>query len=408
MILGMVVGILTARYLGPSNFGTLSYTVSFISFFSSITALSMEGVMVMKLIAHPDEEGVYLGSAVGYRLFSAILSSVAIAGLIVVLNPGDTLKLILAVIQSGQLFFKSVEILDAWFQKRLQSKYVSVGKMLASVVVYSYKIFLLVSMKDIIWFAFSNTLFDFVIAAVMYFFYKKQQGQKLTFKFKFANEILSESYHFLLCDVMSAFYLHLDRMMIGYMIDEANVGYYTIATTICGMYIFIPTSIITSFRPTIISLFQKADFSQYRLKLEQLISGIFWMNVCFSFFISFFGSKIVSILYGKAYIASGEPLILLCWAKVFAITSTARMIWILCEKKNKYVKNYVFFGSVTNFVLNTLMIPRYGVIGAAFATLATELMVCIIAPLFFKETRMITFIIFRGIFLRWYFERRSR
>ena len=407
MTLALVVGVLTARYLGPSNYGTLSYTASFISFFSSISALSMEGVMVMKLIAHPDEEGSYLGSAIGYRFLSAILSSIAIAGLIVILNPGDSLKLLLAFLQSGQLLCKSVEILDAWFQKRLQSKYVSIGKMLASIIVSGYKIFLLITMKDIVWFALSNTISDLVIAIVMFVFYKKENGAKLQFNFRHANELLAESYHFVLSDVISAFYLHLDRIMIGYLVDDANVGYYTIASAICVMYIFIPTSIITSFRPTIMEYFQKGDFAQYRLKLEQLIGGIFWLNSFFALIISFLGKYAISILYGNAYISASEPLIILCWAKVFAITSMTRLIWILCEKKNKYVKKYVFIGGCTNFALNAIMIPLYGVVGAAIATLITEVIVCILAPLFFKETRAITFIIIRSILLRWFFERKN-
>lgn len=408
MALSLVVGLLTARYLGPSNYGTLSYTASFISFFTAISGLSMEGVMVMKLVAHPNEEDVYLGSAIGYRFVSAILSSIAIGGLIVVLNPGDSLKLLLVSIQSGQLLCKSFEILDAWFQKRLQSKYVSIGKMLASIIVSGYKIFLLVSMKDIVWFAFSNTLSDLVIALVMYFFYKKQSHAKLKFNIKKANELLSESYHFILSDVMSACYLQLDRIMIGFFIDEANVGFYSIASIIVTLYNFIPIAVIKSFRPTIIKLFEDGNYPLYKLKLEQLISGIFWMNVFFAVVISVFGKLIVKILYGMAYIEASNPLILLCWARIFAITSMTRMIWILCEKKNKYVKNYVFIGFVVNLVLNLIVIPKFGIDGAAFTTLITEIIVCVCAPLLFKETRPITLILIRSFVLCWYFERKNK
>ena len=128
MVMSFFVGVISARYLGPSNYGALNYTASFVTFFTSVAALGMEGVIIKRMIANPEKEGEYLGSCMGLRLVSGIISSIAATLIVYFLNIGDTLKLTLLILQSLQLIFTSVHILDSWFQRYLKSKYVYIKK----------------------------------------------------------------------------------------------------------------------------------------------------------------------------------------------------------------------------------------------------------------------------------------
>ena len=86
---------------------------------------------------------------------------------------------------------------------------------------------------------------------------------------------------------------------------------------------------------------------------------------------------------------------------------TARGIWIVSEDKNKFVKYYLFYGVVVNAILNYLLIPRIGIVGAAIATLVTQFVTAIIAPLFYKETRIHTKYVLEAFVLKWYFDRKG-
>ena len=184
MGLQLIVGMITARYLGPSNYGTLSYTASFITFFVSIATLGMEGVVIKKLIEHPDEEGLYLGSSIVFRIFSSIFSILSVSLVVYVLNPEEPIKLLLVFVQSIQLIFKAGKILESWFQRHLLSKYSSLGSMLSCVAVSAYKIYLLATGKSIVWFAFSNSISEAVILCIMIYAYKKAGGQKLRYSLR--------------------------------------------------------------------------------------------------------------------------------------------------------------------------------------------------------------------------------
>ena len=88
------------------------------------------------------------------------------------------------------------------------------------------------------------------------------------------------------------------------------------------------------------------------------------------------------------------------WYTVFAMLGTARGIWILCEKKNKFVWRYLIIGSIVNVALNFYLIPVMGIKGAALATVIAQFTSAIIAPLFYKETRIHTKYILESFFLK--------
>lgn len=402
MAVSFVVGILTARYLGPSNYGALNYTASFVAFALSFATLGMEGVVIKKMIENPEREGEYLGSCMAFRCVASILSIITVIIVVAVLNPNDNLKLLLVSLQSFQLLFRALQILDSWFQRHLKSRYVSIGKMVACVVVSAYKVFLLATAKSIQWFALSNSLTDFVVAVMLFFWYKREKGQRLFVKKETGIEVLIESYHFIISGVMTAIFTQMDRIMIGGMLSDIDVGFYTTAANICSMWIFVPTAVINSFRPKIMEIKQSGNEDLYLTRLKQLYASIIWMCVLVSVGIALLAQFIVTFLYGEAYLGAVDPLRILIWCETFSMIGSARGIWVLCENKNKYVKYYLGIGVVVNLILNYLLIPAIGINGAAIATLATQIVTSTIAPLLFKETRIHTKYVIESFFFIWH------
>lgn len=423
MLLSLAVGMITARYLGPGDYGTLNYTASYVSFFSVAASLGMEGVVIKKLIENPQKEGLYLGSCIVFRLAASVFSTLAAACLVIVLDAGDRMKLVLVCIQSLQLFFQSFHILDAWFQRHLKSKYTSAGRMAASIAVSGYKIFLLVTAKGIIWFAAANAISDFVTGLVLFLFYihqdtsrskgtsyafseKEPESRLLAFNFEAGKSVLAESIHFVISDLTAAVYKYMDKIMIAQMMLDIDVGYYTSAITISAVWAFLPNAIIRSFRPTIMELKKEGKEKLYNRRLTQLFSLIIWLSLLSAFGVFLFSDFIVHIFYGKDYQGAVSALRILAWAEAFAVISTTRSIWILCEKKGQYVKYYIAVGAAVNVCLNLILIPGFGIEGAAFATLISEITVLTAAPVLFRETRgQIRFIV-DGFCMKWLYQKK--
>jgi O-antigen/teichoic acid export membrane protein len=207
---------------------------------------------------------------------------------------------------------------------------------------------------------------------------------------------------------MTAIYGQIGKIILGQLMTDTDVGLYTAANAIAGMWVFVPTAIINSFRPMVMERKQEANEKEYRLRLMQLYSLVIWLCIFVALVVTVLAKPAIQILYGNAYLGSVASLRIIIWSELFAMIGTARGIWILCENKNKYVKYYLAIGAVVSVILNCILIPWIGIKGAAVATLTTQFVTSIVAPLFFKRTREHTKIVIDSFTCKWYFERKKR
>ena len=89
MLLSLVIGSLSARYLGPSNYGIINYGSSIISFFSIICKLGLDGVIINEMIKTPEKQGTYLGTALAMRLITSISSFFMVWAFVGIMEPGN-------------------------------------------------------------------------------------------------------------------------------------------------------------------------------------------------------------------------------------------------------------------------------------------------------------------------------
>lgn len=197
MVISLIIGVISARYLGPDNYGILNYGASFVTFFTAICNLGLENIIIKEYVEKRSENGKILGTALVLRLISSGISIIAIVIIISILKPNDNLMLVVTLLQSLALIFQTYELIDFWFQSNLNSKYVSIAKIIAYITVAVYKIILLVLKMPVQWFAFSTTLDYIVIMIIMLYMYKKNNGQKLSFSINLGKKLLRNSYHFI-------------------------------------------------------------------------------------------------------------------------------------------------------------------------------------------------------------------
>lgn len=400
MIIQFFIGIISARYLGPANFGTISYVSSFITFFASIVLLGLNGVLINELVLNHNREGEIVGTAIFLRFTVGIVSTVLLYIIIILTEGPKSEFLIIALLMSIQLPLYAFDSIGYWFQSQLLSKKVVIIQSIAFLVVACYKIYILVSKKPVTWFAFSGSLNIFLMAGLYFIIYKKASTQKLRFSKEFAIRLLKQCFPFLLETLMVQIYAQTDKIMIRNLLGSVReVGIYTACTTICGLIGFIPVAIIDSGRPVIMELKARND-EMYELRLKQLIAAVSWISILYSLFITLFSYPILYILYGKEFISGNLCLKIVVWYTAFSFLGGIRSIWLICENKNIYVFWLSMLGAITNIILNFFLITRYGINGAAFATFLTQLLSNLLYPMFFKETRRFSLLAFDSIFLR--------
>lgn len=400
MVISLILGVLTAQYLGPSNYGVINYCAAFVAFFNSVCSLGLEGVIIKEMVNNRENEGQIVGTGIVMRLSASVVSTICILALLLCLNPGNQLVLRVAFLQSLVIIFHAFDLIDFWFQSYLRSKYVAIVKSVSYVVVAAYKAYILITQKSVEWFAFS-TSFDFLLIAVMLLVaYHFNGGKQLGFSMEIAKNLICQSYHFILSGLIITVYTQMDKIMIQQMLGETEVGLYSAALTICNYWVLIPTAMINSMRPSIMEQKKQGNEMLYLKKIRQLYAVLIWCGICVSIFVSLFSHWIISILYKDVYAPAAATLSIAIWYTTFSTLGIARGIWLVCENKNKYVKKCVFWGMVINLILNYLLIPVWGINGAAVATLVTQIFNSIVAPMLYREIRVHTKYILQAFLLK--------
>ncbi|MBE6667455.1 MAG: flippase [Ruminococcaceae bacterium] len=407
MILSLFVGVLSARYLGPSNYGLISYGSAMIGFFMSFCTLGINSVIIKEFFDNPDEQGKAIGSSIVFRLVSSFCSCVVVIAASFIIDRGSWETIVIVALCSVSLLFHVFDTINYWFQAQHRSKVTAIATFIAYVATSVYKIILLILNKSVFWFAFATSVDYIVLSIILLIAYKKYDGPKLSFSFAKGKSILGKSYHYILSGMMVAIYGHTDKLMLKQMMNTEEVGYYATATAICAMWTFVLTAIIDSMYPTIVKAF-KTDQKLFENRNRQLYAIVFYVSVFVSVIFLIFGNLIIRILYGAAYMPAAAPLKVVTWYTAFSYFGVARTAWIVCNDMQKYLKYMYIFAAILNVALNLVFIPIMGAIGAALASLITQIFTSIVLPYCIKDLRPNAKLMLEAIILKDVLPRRNK
>ena len=398
MILSLVVGSLSARYLGPSNYGLLSYGSSLISLFTMISSLGLTNVIINEMIKRPSKVGSYLGSAFVARFIASFASLIMIYGIIFILEPDNKLLQIVTVLQGVAVVFQGYEVFTYYFQMEMQMKVVSIATMLALTAASVWRISLLAHSADVRFFALTNSIQYLVAGLVVIIIFALKSKVKLSFNILDVKHLVGKSYHLIISSIASTVCCQIDKIMIGKIMNETHLGFYSAAVTIAELWEFVPSAAVNSARPLILSR-RESDYKEYERRFQLLLLGITCMGVAVSIAFMFLGDLAIRILYGKDYMEASIPLTILIWSTAVAAIGYARNVWFVAEDCKSYVKYFTIAGAVFDFVANLWFIPVFGIKGAAITTALSHIIVGFIAPLFVKKTRKFVALYFKSFLL---------
>ena len=143
MLVSLVVGSLSARYLGPSNYGLLNYGTSIIAFFTTISALGFASTLVVEMVQKPEKQGAIVGTAAVFRFVTSFISYLAIFLIVYMLEPNNKELQIVTMLQAIAVILNTYEVFLYWFQMRLEMKMVTIASMIALTATAIWRISLL-------------------------------------------------------------------------------------------------------------------------------------------------------------------------------------------------------------------------------------------------------------------------
>ncbi len=368
LTVGLFVGVYVARYLGPERFGILSYAMSVVALFSVFSTLGLDGILVRELIKSPERQNELLGTAFILKLAGTGLALLLLSVILYITGISGQDGSIILIIAVG-LIFQSFNVIQFYFEANVLAKFVAVSQIVSWVAISIIKVVFVLLRLPLVYFAWLIILESLIVAIGLSIIYCRNDFRILrwTFGFKTATALLKNCWPLILSGIAVTLYMKIDQVMIRNMLNAEAVGQYAAAVRLSEALYFVPTVIIASLFPAMVNA-KKTSEELYRQRLMRMFSLMVCISVPLSLFFTFFSRHIVTFLYGEEFLEAGLVLAIHIWASISVFLGIVSSKHLLVENFMKISFLRVLIGGFSNLLLNCILIPRYGIKGAAIAT----------------------------------------
>lgn len=378
MIISLAVNIWIARYLGPTNFGTMSYIFAFAGIFAFIANLGISDILIRELVKNPQKKNELLGTAFWILGIGGIIAFLTASTSAIIFESSNLIK-ILIILYSTIFIWSPVNVISYYFQSTVQAKKNAWAQIFGVIIVTIFKIFLILTGKGIIWLVFSFAL-DYIVGTLLYVYnYFKSDLHFKDWKFdqSIAKIFLSASMYLTLSAATSYLLLKIDQVMIKFYLTETQVGLYAVAVKLSEIWYFIPGIICASLFPAIINA-KSASTEIYTARFKKLYLLLGAIAFLIAAPVAILAPWIIKILYGASYVGSATILQIYVWSGIGFFLGTGINKFLMAENYLKSIFFYNLLAVITNIVLNVILIPRIGLTGAAWSTLISYSIVPIV------------------------------
>lgn len=369
MLLALTIHVWLARYLGPANFGVLSFAIAFVGLFGTFTYLGLSGLVIRDLVSEPQARGEILGTVFGLKFAGGALGVLSIL-VVLFLRPSDSTTRLVVALAAGGLTFQAFRVIELWFASRIEARYSVLASSASAIAAAIMNGSLILAQAPLVAFAVVLIVQPAVLAAGLLTVYSARGGHISRWRFdpQRAKSMLAQSWPLALASVGAIIYLKIDQVMLGMIAGAEQVGIYAVAARLSEVWYFIPTALALSVFPNLVRSRREGE-AIYNSRLQRTYNVLAVLALSIALGITLVSGPVINILYDGRYEDASRILIIHIWASPAMFMGALLSKWLIAEGLLTFSFTRHLLGAVTNVGLNVILIPRYGGAGAAFATL---------------------------------------
>ncbi len=396
IVVGLVLNLVIARYYGAEELGTYSIILSL---FSVALMLSVMGINTSILRLLPEQIAQYsYNSAYSlfWKVFKIILLSTSFVAVIIYifseeiannifhkqyLFPLLTLAAFVIVFQSlGNISLASIRALK---NIKLYAFFQIFSPILQLLVLTVLTIFFFQEFNSVYALMFSYSISGMVIFyALMKLFANKRVPSDMVYPTK-TKQILQISLPMMITTAMALIVTQTDILMLGAMSTVEEVGIYAIAMKLAMLTTFILTSVNVVIAPKISELYYSGQLDELKKLIKKITRLIFFTSLPIILILILFGNYIL-LLFGEEFVVGYTAMVLLLLGQSISIMSGPTEFFLNMTGYQKSLNYITIFSAFLNILLNYILIPIYGLIGAAFASMISLILMKLIIVLYIK------------------------
>lgn len=336
MFISLLVGFWVARFLGPEQFGDISYAQNFIVILSAVSGLGLDAIVLRELSRRENDSFIILGSAFVLKLIGALF---VFLGLLAFVELGGVKEgsESLVIVISLAMFFQGVGLVEVYFQSLVKSMYVVFFGFIAVLLSSAVKVFLILIEADLYLFAVSYFFDVLVHAAAMFLCYRLVVGKSIFLwvcKLGEALSLVKDSWPLMIAGLSFVVFYSFDFLMIQSVFGGYESGIYAAAFKFCVILHFVPGVVINSFKPSVVRLVGSPD---YEKRIEFVTGGLLWFAI-FMCVATWLGADILVVAaYGSEYAEAADLLRMMMLSNVFVFFFSCWNSWNIIEGKSRRV-----------------------------------------------------------------------
>ena len=368
LTLNLFVSIYIAKLLGPEQYGTFSFIVSFVSI-AGFTLFAIDSLVLKKLHSDKEDTSKILGSALIIKLANSLFTIIA-ASSVAILFANTYTTILMILVYSTFTLFQSFGVIDYYFKINSKNKIISVLGLIIVVISSVVKISIVYYQLPLIYLLLSY-VFDHFLGAVSYIYlYKKHVGKLSSLRPEklIVKELILKSWPFTLAALAGVIYMRIDQIIIKVLLGSESVGLYAIAVRFSEVWFLISEIICLALLPAILNA-EKTDMKLFLNRSKNLYSLLFYSSIVICIVMYIIAPILINTLYGEAYSQSIPILRVYIWSVIGFFMITALNQFLLAENKFKTILSLNVIGMTLSLILNYTLIPIYGVTGSAIANI---------------------------------------
>lgn len=378
--------VVVARYFGPEIYGLFSLALIILNFFIAFSFLGLsEGIVRYISFYRGKKENnkikylfrisvkILLVSSVLFSLllfFTAKFISINIFhdyGLIIFL------KVFSIAIPIFVFFGVFISVMRAFEKISWYSFHINILQNMARFIMLVFLIFIGIKANSVS-LSYFIAAFITLVSSYLVCRYKIPQiflryNLKKESRKKIASEVLSYSWPIMFLSVITSIFYWIDSFIIGYFKNALEVGLYNAAVPIVSILGIVSDLFMQLFFPLITREYSKKNFVLIRELSKQVGKWIFTITLPIFILMVLFPGAIINLLFGQDYLSAQLSLRILSIGAIFSILFVLLNSLLSMIGKSKLILTNIALMSIFNISLNIALVPRYGLIGAAIATM---------------------------------------
>ncbi|EKV03433.1 membrane protein involved in the export of O-antigen and teichoic acid [Leptolyngbya sp. PCC 7375] len=381
----LIVVLILARYLGPNQFGLLSYVTALIGLGSVFAKLGLDDIAVRFLVEDDDQHNSVLATCFLLKIVSGALAYVA---LVAFAHSSQQQEITLLICILGlTLPIQGMEVLGFSFKASLNSRPLVISNSISLLIGCVVKVVCVITQQPLqifAWCILLEIIIGFVNLSFAYYFTNHQTRFISTVSVDQIKHLIYASFPILISGIAVTAYMRADQIMIKEMLGSEALGLYSAASKISESWYFVPTIITRSLLPVAVRL-KKEDPIAFDRLFKLLFRYLTFISIIALALFSFFSGSLIRFLFGSEYIASGNVLVAHSFGGIFVCMGLGLSLWAVVEGKTGKMMINTGVGAIINITLNFFFIKEFGILGAAISTVIARAFAGVFLNYFIRE-----------------------